>query len=373
VAARSNEGSASDALLAWYDRHARRLPWRAVPPQPPDPYRVWLSEIMLQQTTVAVVGPYFGDFVARWPTVQDLAAAPLDDVLSAWAGLGYYARARNLHRCARAVVEQHGGAFPDDEEALRALPGIGAYTAAAIAAIAFGRRAVVVDGNVKRVMARLFAIGEALPAAKPQLRAAADSLTPHARAGDYAQAAMDLGATICTPRAPRCVICPWSGRCSARRRGEPEAFPVKAPKKARPRRRAIALLLMREDGAIWMRRRPSEGLLGGMLEVPTTAWTERDPDPALARAMLPHQGWQETPGSVVHVFTHFELNARVWIAQAGDAQGLYNQGMWITLEKLGRSAVPSVMRKLIEHGLKAVQRTEENRVGAQAIKPKSGE
>ncbi|HEX2116661.1 MAG TPA: A/G-specific adenine glycosylase, partial [Alphaproteobacteria bacterium] len=330
--------------------------WRARPPRLPDPYQVWLSEIMLQQTTVAAVGPYFRDFIARWPTVRDLASAPLDDVLSAWAGLGYYARARNLHRCACAVVEQHGGVFPDNEEALRTLPGIGAYTAAAIAAIAFGRRAVVVDGNVERVMARLFSIGESLPAAKPRLREAAGSLTPSDRAGDYAQAVMDLGATICTPRAPRCVICPWSDRCAARRRGDPEAFPVKPPKKARPRRQAIALLLLRDDGAVWLRRRPAEGLLGGMLEVPSTTWSEHAPDPELARTVLPGQVWQETAGAVVHVFTHFELHVRVWIAQARDGEDLHNHGMWIAAEKLGKSAIPSVMWKIIEHGFKAAHR-----------------
>jgi A/G-specific adenine glycosylase len=356
LAARSKETAASDELLAWYDRHARRLPWRALPQEQADSYVVWLSEIMLQQTTVAAVGPYFRDFIARWPTVHDLAKAPLDDVLAAWAGLGYYARARNLHRCAAAVVEQHGGVFPDDEEALRALPGIGAYTAAAIAAIAFGRRAVVVDGNVERVMARMFAIAEPLPAAKPRLRAAADSLTPERRAGDYAQAVMDLGATVCTPRSPRCVICPWSERCVARRRGDAETFPVKAAKKARPRRRAIALLLVREDGAIWMRRRPPEGLLGGMLEVPSTIWVDQEPDPHLARAVLPGHDWHEAAGTVVHVFTHFELETRVWTAHARGAVNQCNQGVWIAFENLGRSAVPSVMRKIITHGLGAGRR-----------------
>jgi A/G-specific adenine glycosylase len=353
LAARSKEVAASDELLAWYDRHARRLPWRVRPPQLPDPYQVWLSEIMLQQTTVAAVAPYFRAFISRWPTVRDLAAATLDEVLAAWAGLGYYARARNLHRCAGVVVEQHGGTFPDTEQALRQLPGIGAYTAAAIAAIAFARRAVVVDGNVERVMARMFAIAEALPGAKPLLRAAADSLTPGPRTGDYAQAVMDLGATVCTPRAPRCVICPWSGRCAARRRGDQEAFPVKAAKKARPRRRAIALLLMREDGAIWMRRRPAQGLLGGMLEVPSTAWLDREPEVHEARSLLPGLVWRETAGAVIHVFTHFQLETRVWIAHARAADGPDNQGMWIGIEKLGRSAIPSVMQKIIHHGLRA--------------------
>jgi A/G-specific adenine glycosylase len=354
LAVRHENVSAAEELLAWYDRYARRLPWRAVAPQRPDPYAVWLSEVMLQQTTVAAVGPYFQAFLQRWPTVRDLAAAPLDDVLSAWAGLGYYARARNLHRCARAVVDEHGGAFPDTEEALRTLPGIGAYTAAAIAAIAFGRRAVVVDGNVERVMARMFAIVEPLPAAKPRLREAADALTPAARAGDYAQAVMDLGATVCTPRGPRCVICPWSPRCVARRRGDPETLPTKAPKKTRPQRRAIALLLLRDDGAIWMRRRAEQGLLGGMLEVPSTPWQEAGPDPEAARAFLPRAAWRETAGAVIHVFTHFQLEVRVWVAQARAVQPADNHGVWIGPEKLGSSAIPSVMRKIIAHGLRSL-------------------
>jgi A/G-specific adenine glycosylase len=365
LAARHENVSASDELLAWYDRHARALPWRARRPALADPYVVWLSEVMLQQTTVAAVGPYFRDFLARWPTVRDLASAPLDEVLSAWAGLGYYARARNLHRCAQAVVERHGGRFPGAEDALRALPGIGAYTAAAIVAIAFDRHAVVVDGNVERVMARIFAIEEPLPAAKPRLREAAASLTPQQRGGDYAQAAMDLGATVCTPRNPRCVICPWSARCAARRRGDPEAFPAKAPKKARPQRQAIALLLVRDDGAIWMRRRPEQGLLGGMLEVPSTPWQEQAPDPDLVRNVMPARAdWREAAGMVVHVFTHFQLEARVWVAHAGAVQAPDNQGVWIAIDKLGSSAIPSVMRKIIEHGLREIASSTQRDISA---------
>jgi A/G-specific adenine glycosylase len=235
---------------------------------------------------------------------------------------------------------------------LQELPGIGGYTAAAIAAIAFGRRAVVVDGNVERVMARMHAVGEALPAAKARLGEAADSLTPEDRAGDYAQAVMDLGATVCIPRAPRCVICPWTARCAARRRGDPEAFPVKAPKKERPRRQAIALLLVRDDGAVWLRRRPEKGLLGGMLEVPSTPWIGADPDPDLACTVLPGvTDWKPTQGGVGHVFTHFQLEVKVWVAHARSVESTDNHGMWITLEKLGSSAVPSVTRKMIEHGL----------------------
>src|SRR5258708_6207537 len=254
--------SASD-LLDWYDRHRRDLPWRAAPGATPDPYRVWLSEIMLQQTTVRAVAPYFARFLARWPNVQALAAAPLDDVLKAWAGLGYYARARNLHACARAVVERHGGAFPSSEAGLAELPGIGPYTAAAIAAIAFGARAAAVDGNVERVVTRLFAIEQALPAAKPQIRKLAAGLVPDARSGDFAQAMMDLGATICTPTRPACAICPWMQACEACRHGDPAGFPRRAPKPVRRLRRGAAFVALRADGCVLMRARPPKGLLGG--------------------------------------------------------------------------------------------------------------
>ncbi|PZU61881.1 MAG: A/G-specific adenine glycosylase, partial [Sphingobium sp.] len=243
-------------LLAHYDVHARRLPWRAPPgANAADPYHVWLSEVMLQQTTVAAVGPYFEKFTVRWPTVEDLAASADADLMAAWAGLGYYARARNLLACARAVVADHGGRFPDTEDALRALPGLGAYTAAAVAAIAFGRRAVVVDANVERVVARLFAIATPLPAARPDIRAAADSITPDLRAGDFAQAMMDLGATICTARNPACGICPLRQDCAAVRTADPAAFPVKAPKKAKPHRLGHAWWIERSDGQVWLVRR----------------------------------------------------------------------------------------------------------------------
>ncbi len=341
---------AGDELLVWYDRHARVLPWRTRAPARPDPYRVWLSEIMLQQTTVAAVVPYFQRFTARWPTVAALAQAPLDDVLSQWAGLGYYARARNLHRCAQIVAHMHGGRFPDTEDGLRVLPGVGAYTAAAIAAIAFGRHAVVVDGNVERVMARLFAVGEALPGAKPKLRAAAATLTPADRCGDYAQAVMDLGATVCTPRQPRCMICPWAGRCAARRKGDPERFPVRGAKAARPSRHGVAFLLVRADGAVWLRRRPERGLLGGMLEVPSTAWEAEAPDRAAARQAAPAaSGWRELPGAVSHVFTHFELTLKVWLAH-GPAQTPDNRGLWLPRAALAEAALPTVMRKVVAHG-----------------------
>ncbi|HEY0440366.1 MAG TPA: A/G-specific adenine glycosylase, partial [Xanthobacteraceae bacterium] len=261
------------ALLAWYDRHRRRLPWRAEPGESVDPYRVWLSEIMLQQTTVKAVAPYYAQFLAQWPEVGALAAASLDDVLRAWAGLGYYSRARNLHACAREVMDRHGGHFPADEKALRALPGIGTYTAAAIAAIAFDRAAMPVDGNIERVVTRLFAIEQQLPAAKPIVRAFAETLTPVRRAGDVAQALMDLGATICTPKKPACALCPWSDVCKARARGEQESFPRKAAKAEGRLRRGAAFWVTRGGVEALMRTRPAKGLLGGMTEVPSTDWT----------------------------------------------------------------------------------------------------
>src|SRR5260370_25377435 len=260
------------ALLAWYDCHRRRLPWRAPVGVAPDPYRVWLSEIMLQQTSVATVSPYFDRFVARWPNISALASASLDEVLHLWQGLGYYARARNLHACARAVVARHAGVFPGDPADLRALPGIGDYTAAAIAAIAFDRREAAIDGNVERVVARLYAVREPLPAAKPRLRALARALVPECRAGDFGQAMMDLGATICTPLRPRCVLCPWRTGCTAATAGLTEALPARTEKPERPLRFGVVFWLTRPDGAVLLRRRPERGLLGGMIEIPSTPW-----------------------------------------------------------------------------------------------------
>ncbi|MEL6522068.1 MAG: A/G-specific adenine glycosylase, partial [Pseudomonadota bacterium] len=260
-------------LLSWYDRQARVMPWRVGPAERakgirPDPYRVWMSEVMLQQTTVAAVRSYFLTFTDRWPTVRDLAAAEDGDVMAAWAGLGYYARARNLLKCARVVAREHGGIFPDSREALLKLPGIGPYTASAIASIAFDEPATVVDGNVERVMARYYSVETSLPAAKPELTRLAEQLTPNARPGDYAQAVMDLGATICTPRSPACGICPWMDGCSARRAGNAAQLPRKAPKVAKPIRFGTAYLARRGDGAWLLERRPSKGLLGGMLGWP---------------------------------------------------------------------------------------------------------
>ena len=336
-------------LLTWYDRHQRVLPWRARPGEQPDPYRVWLAEIMLQQTTVVTVGPYYARFLARWPTVEALAAAPLDDVLGGWAGLGYYARARNLHRCAQAVVTKHGGRFPDTEEGLLALPGIGRYTAAAVAAIAFGRRAVVVDGNVERVMARLFSIASPLPRAKPEFYAAAERLTPDQRAGDYAQAVMDLGATICTPRSPKCLLCPWNDACAAHDAGDTERYPVKTPKAERPTRRGVAFVLMKDD-AVWLRRRPEDGLLGGMLEAPSTPWRDKAWTPASARAHVPANArWKALPGIVEHGFTHFAIEFTVWVAQAKSRQKVADKnGAWCRIADFGRLALPTMTRKVLD-------------------------
>ncbi len=341
----------ADRLLAWYDRHARVLPWRARAGERPDPYRVWLSEIMLQQTTVVTVGPYFARFLARWPTVEALAAAPLDDVLGAWAGLGYYARARNLHRCAQVVVSEHGGRFPQTEEGLLTLPGIGRYTAAAITAIAFGRRAVVVDGNVERVMSRMFAIAAPLPKSKPLMYEAADRLTPDARAGDYAQAVMDLGATICTPRSPRCLLCPWHTGCRAHAAGTAERYPAKAAKPERPLKRAVAFVLLK-DGAVWLRRRPENGLLGGMLEAPSTPWRPAKWTAAAARAHVPVTADWVSVETVQHGFTHFTIEFDVWVARAPSRAQLAD-GAWRAIADFDGLALPTLTRKVLEAALAA--------------------
>jgi A/G-specific adenine glycosylase len=348
-AARETEPPAR-TLLAWYDRHRRRLPWRAEKGETPDPYRVWLSEIMLQQTTVKAVAPYYAKFLARFPTLKHLAKAEREDVLKLWAGLGYYARARNLHACAQAVMKAHRGAFPDTEEGLLALPGIGGYTAAAIAAIAFGRKATPVDGNIERVIARLYAIETELPAAKPEIRLRAESLTPAKRAGDFAQAMMDLGATICTPKNPACAFCPWNDICLARARADMETFPRKAPKTNGQLRRGAAFVALREDGAILVRTRPATGLLGGMTEVPTTAWThDFDLRAAQDDAPLPALRWQRLPGLVTHVFTHFPLELVVFRAKASRATRAPAGARWSRGDEISGEALPNLMRKVIAH------------------------
>jgi A/G-specific adenine glycosylase len=337
-------------LLDWYDRHRRRLPWRALPGERADPYRVWLSEIMLQQTTVAAVAPYFERFLARFPDVHALAAAPLDAVLGLWQGLGYYARARNLHRAAQAVVRERRGAFPDTAADLARLPGIGAYTAAAVAAIAFDRPESAVDGNVERVIARLRAVEMPLPAAKPALRSHAAALVPLRRAGDFAQALMDLGATVCTPRNPRCLLCPWTAACRARGQGAADALPRRTPKPARPMRRGVAFVLLDREGAVLLRRRPEKGLLGGMMEIPSTAWSARAPSSRLAAAAAPAPAaWRVLPGAVRHTFTHFELALSVWAARVEARPRA--AGLWCPPGRLAEQALPSVMKKVLRHAL----------------------
>jgi A/G-specific adenine glycosylase len=337
----------SDILLAWYDRHARRLPWRAPPGVRPEPYHVWLSEIMLQQTTVPAVKSYYEKFLALWPRVEDLAAAPTDAVMQAWAGLGYYARARNLHACARLVSERHGGRFPDTEKALLALPGIGTYTAAAIAAIAFDRRAVVVDGTVERVVTRLHRLAAPLPGAKPAIRALTDAITPAQRAGDFAQAMMDLGATICTSRSPACVLCPWQAPCAARAAGDQVLYPVKAVKRAVPVRRGAAFVAVREDGAVLVRRRPERGLLGGMLEVPGSAWLEEAPLPLTPDA-APFAGpWHACLQPATHVFTHFRLELNVFRGAFALATPAPADMRWLPAAEIGAAAFPTAMRKVL--------------------------
>ncbi|MCP1842066.1 A/G-specific adenine glycosylase [Bradyrhizobium sp. USDA 4524] len=340
-------------LLAWYDRHRRTLPWRAVAGERADPYRVWLSEIMLQQTTVRAVGPYFEKFVSRWPDVTALGRASLDDVLRMWAGLGYYSRARNLHACAVAVMGDHGGVFPDTEEGLRALPGIGPYTAAAIAAIAFDRRTMPVDGNIERVVSRLYAIEEALPQAKPLIKEMAATLLGPSRAGDSAQALMDLGATICTPKKPACALCPLNDDCAARTRGDQETFPRKAPKKSGILRRGAAFVVTR-GGELLVRSRPEKGLLGSMTEVPGSQWLAGQED-AAALAQAPDlkgvTRWHRKAGVVSHVFTHFPLELVVYTASVPPRSHAPDGMRWVPVATLDGEALPNVMRKVVAHGL----------------------
>lgn len=337
-------------LLAWYDRNRRVLPWRAPPGMEADPYRVWLSEIMLQQTTVAAVVPYFQRFVQRWPRVEDLAAAELQDVLLAWAGLGYYARARNLHACAKVVADRHGGRFPQTEEELKQLPGVGSYTAAAIAAIAFARPASPVDGNITRVVARLFAFEAELPRARPEIEMLARTLTPAARPGDFAQALMDLGATICKPRQPLCETCPLRSDCRAAEGATPERYPIKAARKPRPQLHGTAFWAADGHGAILLRRRPGKGLLGGMMEIPSTDWRAQPWSLEEAGAAAPLAAeWRLLPGTVRHGFTHFVLDLVVVTATtSGDA---VPGNIWCQVDQLDRQPLPTLMRKVAAHAL----------------------
>ncbi len=336
-------------LLAWYDRHRRDLPWRARAGERADPYRVWLSEIMLQQTTVQTVKGYFERFLDRFPDIGALAAAPSAAVMQAWAGLGYYSRARNLHACAQAVVASHGGRFPADEAALLALPGIGAYTAGAVAAIAFDLPAVAVDGNVERVLSRVYALEEPLPRAKATIRKLALALLPGERSGDFAQALMDLGATICTPKRPACALCPWSQPCRARREGTAETFPRKEAKKQGALRKGAAFVVLRADGHVLLRDRPPRGLLGGMAEAPGTEWSaDFDAGHAVAAAPL-DAPWRLLAGSVRHVFTHFPLELTVYRAEVPASTPAPPGSRWQARARLDGEALPTVMRKVLAH------------------------
>jgi len=346
-------------LLAWYDAHHRDLPWRISPAarnrgERADPYRIWLSEVMLQQTTVEAVKPYFRDFLARWPTVAALAEADTDDVMKAWAGLGYYSRARNLKKCAEAVTALAGSQFPDTETDLRALPGIGDYTAAAIASIAFGRAVVVIDGNIERVVSRLEAIATPLPDAKAEIRLFLEPWVPADRPGDFAQALMDLGATICTPKRPRCLLCPINEDCKVLAQGDPQLYPVRAAKKEKPLRRGAAFVAVRRsDGAVLLAKRPDSGLLGGMSGPPTTDWTSRQDGATTPNAAPIDANWKPC-GTISHVFTHFELRLDVFVAHVADdaPHGMF----WSRREDLPGEALPTLMKKAIEAALPGATR-----------------
>ncbi len=344
-------------LLAWYDLHHRVLPWRISPGDAArglraDPYRVWLSEVMLQQTTVEAVKKYFIAFTQRWPSILDMAAASEDDILRAWAGLGYYSRARNLKRCATLVAAEFGGIFPDTEEGLRALPGIGPYTAAAIAAIAFNRAAVVIDGNIERVMTRLYRIETPLPQAKADIRRVLEPLVPEDRPGDFAQALMDLGSSICTPRRPSCFLCPLNEDCMALAQGEPERFPVKKPKAERLVRYGSAFVAVRRDGAILLKKRPDKGLLAGMTEIPGSIWSGETKHGLEAQPVSTN--WNRA-GTITHVFTHFTLMLDVY---RGDFDGPTPAGMWWSQQAaVPGEALPTVMKKAIEAAMPDMFRT----------------
>lgn len=343
----ADPSAVAPALLDWYDRHRRDLPWRARAGEIPDAYRVWLSEVMLQQTTVATVRPRFVAWTTRWPTFADLAAADEADVMAAWAGLGYYARARNLLAAARVIAAEHGGELPRTEQALRRLPGFGAYTAAAVAAIAFGARTVVVDANVERVVARLFAILTPLPAARPAIRAATDRITPETRAGDFAQGMMDLGQAVCTARRPRCLLCPLASHCAGHAQGQPERYPIKKAKPVRPHRNGTIFWLTREGAngrEVLLVRRPDQGLLGGMRALPTGAWEEASPGLAGAPA---DTDWRALNARVSHGFTHFTLDLALVTGEAhgADTDALESVGEWWPVASLAEAGLPTVFAK----------------------------
>ncbi len=353
----SGKASVTEAMLTWYDAERRDLPWRYAPGRKADAYRVWLSEIMLQQTTVKAVIPYFEKFTKLWPTVTDLAAADEEDVLRAWAGLGYYSRAQNLLRCARFVADTYDGVFPRHVPELIKLPGIGPYTAAAISSIAFDEPVLPIDGNIERVISRFFAIETPLPKSKPDIRDRAQHLTASNRAGDFAQAMMDLGATVCTPKRPSCLMCPIQTGCAARQRGLETVLPHKAVKPDRPIRRGIAFVAVSEDGAVLLRQRPDTGLLARMIEVPSTEWLEDMPEEAEVLRTPPVKAdWWRVPGMVTHTFTHFRLEIEVFRATVPKNAALTfwadaKRCRWVHRRKLEHEALPSVMRKIIAHGL----------------------
>jgi len=337
----------SDLLLAWYDVHRRTLPWRALPSEKPNPYHVWLSEIMLQQTTVATVKSYFVKFLKLWPTVEVLAATQQEDILKEWAGLGYYARARNLHKCAQVIVASHGGKFPRTEAELRTLPGVGEYTAAAIAAIAFGEPTTVVDGNIERITARVFRVQVALPSAKKEIKANVTSLTPSDRPGDFAQAMMDLGSSVCSPKNPSCLLCPVAIHCAAKGKGDMALYPVKAPKKIRPTRRAVSFWLMHNDHVL-LERRPQKGLLGGMPGLFSTLWEEREDFPT-QEEWLPYKPsddyFKKIEGEAKHTFTHFHLLTQLVVAKATNKYNIEN-GFWHPIAEIEAVGLPTVFKKI---------------------------
>ena len=339
-------------LLNWYDQNKRLMPWRPKDGSQPEPYKVWLSEIMLQQTQVATAIPYFEKFLIRWPSISELADAKLDDVLIEWAGLGYYARARNLHRCAKIITNSFHGIFPNQEKTLLKLPGVGAYTAAAIMAIAFDTKATPMDGNFERVTARLNAIENPLPAVKPLLKKYATMATPDYRPGDYAQAVMDLGATICTPKKPQCNKCPVNDLCLSLEKGKTELIPKKTPKRKKPTRFGIAFLCINSNREILLRRRPDKGLYAGMMEVPGTPWIESLPGQAQILNSEPIKAdWQDVPGTIVHMFTHFKLEIKVLRANPKNYKK-FNNLIWQPIDSFQKAGLPSLMLKIIRHGLK---------------------
>jgi A/G-specific adenine glycosylase len=335
-------------VLAWWDRHRRALAWRAEPGETPDPYRVWLSEVLLQQTTAQVATPYYHAFIAKWPLVEDLAAAPVEAVMSAFAGLGYYSRAQNLHACAKEIARR-GGRFPSEEAELRALPGVGAYTAAAVAAIAFGRQTAPVDGNIARVLARLLAVEKPVARARGELAAAARALAPSRRAGDFTQALMDIGATLCRPRSPACNFCPLAENCAAFRARAPEAYPRRVAVKAKPRRQGAAFFARRSDGAFLARRRPPHGLLASTVELPGTLWAAEGPGDGIHGAPPIVASWRRLPGTVEQGFTHFVLMLTVY---AAEFEGVAPAGyFWVSSDAVGPTGFSAIMRKAVEHAV----------------------